>query len=81
MSFGTHIWGVEVDPETGATQVIGYTVMQDAGKAVPPPCVEDQYQGGAAHGIGWALNEEYVYGEGGKLQNAGFFELSYACLL
>ncbi|PVA05745.1 xanthine dehydrogenase family protein molybdopterin-binding subunit [Thalassorhabdomicrobium marinisediminis] len=74
VSFGTHICDVEVDPETGATRVIRYTVIQDAGKAVHPAYVEGQYQGGAAQGIGWALNEEYIYGEDGRLQNAGFLD-------
>jgi CO/xanthine dehydrogenase Mo-binding subunit len=36
--------------------------------------VEGQYQGGAVQGIGWALNEEYIYGSDGKLQNAGFLD-------
>ena len=36
--------------------------------------VEGQFQGGAVQGIGWALNEEYVYGEDGRLQNAGFLD-------
>ena len=74
VSFATHICDVEVDPETGATRVLRYTVVQDAGKAVHPTYVEGQYQGGAAQGIGWALNEEYVYGEDGRLQNAGFLD-------
>ncbi len=74
VSFATHICDVEVDPETGATTVLRYTVVQDAGKAVHPTYVEGQYQGGAAQGIGWALNEEYVYGEDGRLQNAGFLD-------
>ena len=74
VSFATHICDVEVDPETGRTQVVRYTVIQDAGKAVHPTYVEGQYQGGAAQGIGWALNEEYVYGEDGRLQNAGFLD-------
>ncbi|MEP0048883.1 MAG: xanthine dehydrogenase family protein molybdopterin-binding subunit [Roseobacter sp.] len=74
VSFATHICDVEVDPETGATSVIRYTVIQDAGKAVHPAYVEGQYQGGAAQGIGWALNEEYIYGEDGRLQNAGFLD-------
>ena len=74
VSFATHICDVEVDPETGATKVLRYTVVQDAGKAVHPSYVEGQYQGGAAQGIGWALNEEYVYGEDGCLQNPGFLD-------
>jgi CO/xanthine dehydrogenase Mo-binding subunit len=74
VSFATHICDIEVDPETGAARVIRYTVVQDAGKAVHPTYVEGQYQGGAAQGIGWALNEEYIYGKDGRLQNAGFLD-------
>jgi len=74
VSFATHICDIEVDPETGATRVIRYTVLQDAGKAVHPTYVEGQYQGGAAQGIGWALNEEYIYGKDGRLQNPGFLD-------
>jgi CO/xanthine dehydrogenase Mo-binding subunit len=74
VSFASHICDVEIDPETGATKVIRYTVVQDAGKAVHPDYVEGQFQGGAAQGIGWALNEEYVYGEDGRVQNPGFLD-------
>lgn len=74
VSFATHIVDAEVDRETGATRVVRYTVVQDAGKAVHPTYVEGQFQGGAAQGIGWALNEEYIYGEDGRLQNAGFLD-------
>jgi len=73
-SLGVHIADLEVDPETGFTQVIRYTVLQDAGRAIHPSYVEGQYQGGAVQGIGWALNEEYVYGADGKMQNAGFLD-------
>ena len=74
VSFATHLVDAEVDPETGATKVVRYTVVQDAGKAIHPAYVEGQFQGGAAQGIGWALNEEYIYGEDGRLQNAGFLD-------
>ena len=74
VSFATHICDIEVDPETGASRVKRYTVIQDAGKAIHPTYVEGQYQGGAAQGIGWALNEEYVYGKDGRLQNAAFLD-------
>lgn len=74
VSFATHICDVEVDPETGSTRIVRYTVIQDAGKAVHPSYVEGQYQGGAAQGIGWALNEEYIYGDDGRLQNPGFLD-------
>jgi CO/xanthine dehydrogenase Mo-binding subunit len=74
VSFGTHMVDVEVDPDTGATKILRYTVFQDAGRAVHPAYVEGQFQGGAVQGIGWALNEEYIYGEDGILQNAGFLD-------
>ncbi|MCP5037275.1 MAG: xanthine dehydrogenase family protein molybdopterin-binding subunit, partial [Rhodobacteraceae bacterium] len=74
VSFATHIVDAEVDPETGKTSVVRYTVVQDAGKAIHPTYVEGQFQGGAAQGIGWALNEEYIYGEDGRLQNANFLD-------
>ncbi|NOX40977.1 MAG: xanthine dehydrogenase family protein molybdopterin-binding subunit [Alphaproteobacteria bacterium] len=74
VSFGVHLCDIEVDPETGFTKVLRYTVFQDAGKAVHPDYVEGQMQGGAAQGIGWALNEEYIYGADGRLQNAGFLD-------
>lgn len=74
VSFASHICDIEVDPETGGTKVIRYTVIQDAGKAIHPDYVEGQFQGGAAQGIGWALHEEYIYGEDGRLQNPGFLD-------
>ena len=74
VSFGVHLVDTEVDPETGSTKILRYTVFQDAGKAVHPDYVEGQMQGGAVQGIGWALNEEYIYGDDGKLQNAGFLD-------
>ncbi|MCH9671244.1 MAG: xanthine dehydrogenase family protein molybdopterin-binding subunit [Gammaproteobacteria bacterium] len=74
MGFAAHICDAEVDPETGLTKILRYTVVQDAGKAIHPDYVEGQFQGAAAQGIGWALNEEYVYGADGRLQNAGFLD-------
>jgi len=72
--FGLHIVDVDVDRETGAVQILRYTVVEDAGKAIHRLQVEGQYQGGAVQGIGWALNEEYIYGADGKLQNPGFLD-------
>ena len=74
MGFASHIVDVEVDEETGLTKILRYTVVQDAGKAIHPDYVEGQFQGAAAQGIGWALNEEYIYGKDGTLQNPGFLD-------
>ncbi|QEW19583.1 4-hydroxybenzoyl-CoA reductase subunit alpha [Marinibacterium anthonyi] len=73
-SFGAHVVDVEVDPETGRTTILRYLVVQDAGRAIHPAYVEGQYQGGAAQGIGWALNEQYIYDDKGRLQNTVFLD-------
>jgi CO/xanthine dehydrogenase Mo-binding subunit len=72
--FGVHLIDVEVDKETGGVSVKRYTVIEDAGKAIHPGQVEGQYQGGAAQGAGWALNEAYMYDEDGRMENAGFLD-------
>jgi xanthine dehydrogenase molybdenum-binding subunit len=72
--FATHVVDVEVDPETGKVTILRYTAAQDVGKAVHPSYVEGQIQGGVAQGIGWALNEEYVYDRQGHLVNANLLD-------
>ena len=71
---GTHIVDVEVDPETGKVTILRYTAVQDAGTAVHPGYVEGQLQGGAVQGIGWALNEEYIYDDQGRLLNSSLLD-------
>ena len=73
-AFATMIVDVEVDPETGKVEVLRCTMIQDAGKAIHPSYVEGQMQGGAAQGIGWGLNEEYIYNQNGQLTNASFLD-------
>ncbi len=72
--FATHLCDVEVDPETGHVDVIRYTAIQDAGRAIHPAYVEGQMQGGAVQGIGWALNEEYLFDDEGRMENASFLD-------
>ncbi len=72
--FGTHVVDVEVDPQTGLTKVLRYSIFQDAGKAVYPAFIEGQFQGGAVQGIGMALNEEYIYSDKGTMENPGFLD-------
>ncbi|HEY3678287.1 MAG TPA: molybdopterin cofactor-binding domain-containing protein, partial [Bradyrhizobium sp.] len=72
--FGTHICDVEVDVELGIVRVIRYTAIQDVGRAIHPSYVEGQLQGGVSQGIGWALNEEYIYNKQGKVDNPGFLD-------
>jgi CO/xanthine dehydrogenase Mo-binding subunit len=73
-AFAAHIVDVEVDPETGKVQILRYTAVQDVGTAIHPSYVEGQMQGGATQGIGWGLNEEYVYDEQGRLLNASLLD-------
>ena len=73
-AFAVHIVDVEVDPDTGKVDVLRYTALQDVGKAIHPSYVEGQLQGGVAQGIGWALNEEYVYNDSGEMANSSFLD-------
>ena len=73
-AFAVNICDIDVDKETGVSRVVRYTAIQDVGKAVHPSFVEGQMQGGAAQGIGWVLNEEYMYDTEGVMQNAGFLD-------
>jgi CO/xanthine dehydrogenase Mo-binding subunit len=72
--FATHMCDVEVDVELGIVRVLRYTSFQDVGRAVHPSYVEGQMQGGVAQGIGWALNEEYIYDRDGHVDNPGFLD-------
>jgi CO/xanthine dehydrogenase Mo-binding subunit len=72
--FATHICDVEVDQETGHVKILRYTAVQDCGRAIHPSYVEGQIQGGVTQGIGWALNEEYIYDKEGRLENPGFLD-------
>jgi CO/xanthine dehydrogenase Mo-binding subunit len=73
-AFATHVCDVEVDPETGHVTVLRYTATQDVGRAIHPSYVEGQIQGGVTQGIGWALNEEYIYDKQGRMDNPGFLD-------
>ena len=73
-SFAVHVCDLAVDQETGKVDVTRYTAVQDAGKAIHPGYVEGQLQGGAVQGIGWALNEEYIFNKDGIMENQGFLD-------
>ena len=73
-AFSVQVADVSVDSETGRVTVERYTTAQDAGTAIHPSYVEGQMQGGVVQGIGWALNEEYIYSDDGNLENPGFLD-------
>ena len=72
--FSTQFCDVEVDPETGAVKILRYVAAQDVGRAIHRSYVEGQIEGGVVQGIGWALNETYVYNDKGQLENSGFLD-------
>ena len=59
--FATQFCDIEVDPDTGKVTILRFVAAQDVGRAIHPSYVEGQIQGGVTQGIGWALNEEYIY--------------------
>jgi carbon-monoxide dehydrogenase large subunit len=69
---GCHIAEVEVDPETGAVEVVRYTTVNDFGVIVNPMLVAGQVHGGVVQGIGQALMEHVVYDEGGQPVSASY---------
>lgn len=73
-AFGLHIVDVKVDPETDKVDIIRYTALQDAGKAIHSSYVEGQIQGGAVKGVGWALSEEYFIDNDGLMLNSSFLD-------
>ena len=72
---GTHIAEVEVDPDTGATAILNYVVVDDFGVTLNPLLLAGQVHGGAVQGIGQALMEDTVYDPAsGQLLSASFMD-------
>jgi carbon-monoxide dehydrogenase large subunit len=71
---GTHVAEVEIDPETGITSILRYSVCDDFGTTVNPLLLAGQVHGGVAQGIGQALHERTVYDAEGQLLTASFMD-------
>jgi carbon-monoxide dehydrogenase large subunit len=72
---GCHICEVEVDPDTGAVELVRYVVVDDVGTIINPLTLEGQIHGGIAQGVGQALMEQVIYdGESGQLLTASFMD-------
>ncbi|MEP3525095.1 MAG: xanthine dehydrogenase family protein molybdopterin-binding subunit [Hyphomicrobiales bacterium] len=71
---GTYICEVEVDPETGVSDIIDFVAADDFGKIINPMIVEGQVHGGLAQGIGQALLEGVTYDDSGQLQTASYMD-------
>ena len=72
--FGAHIAEVEIDPESGKTEVARYVACDDCGVQINPMIVEGQLHGGIAQGIGQALYEGAVYDDNGQLLSGSMME-------
>jgi carbon-monoxide dehydrogenase large subunit len=72
---GTHVAEVEIDPQTGATTILGYVVVDDFGATLNPLLLEGQVHGGTVQGIGQALMENTVYdAASGQLLSASLMD-------
>jgi len=71
---GCHIAEVEIDPDTGATDVVRYIIVDDFGTIVNPALVRHQVVGGIGQGVGQALTENTVYDDDGQLLTGSFMD-------
>ncbi|HUA53488.1 MAG TPA: xanthine dehydrogenase family protein molybdopterin-binding subunit [Candidatus Sulfotelmatobacter sp.] len=74
---GTHVCEVEVDPDTGAVEIVCYSVVDDVGVMVNPLIVKGQIHGGVAQGVGQVLFEQVAYeASSGQLLSGSFMDYS-----
>jgi len=71
---GCHVAEIEVDPETGITEVVRYNMVNDFGVLINPMLVEGQAHGGIVQGIGQALMEATAYDGDGQLMTGSFMD-------
>ena len=73
-SNGAHVCELEVDPDTGGIEIVGYWGVDDVGTVINPMIVEGQIHGGLAQGLGQALLEHCVYDGSGQLVSGSFMD-------
>ena len=71
---GCHVCELEIDPETGATEIVRYTTVDDVGRVINPLIVAGQVHGGVAQAVGQALMEQVVYDDDGQLLTGSFMD-------
>src|SRR5256886_4351110 len=72
---GCHVCEVEIDPDTGAVEIVSYVIVDDVGTVINPVTLKGQIHGGVAQGVGHALMEQVVYDrESGQLLTASFMD-------
>jgi carbon-monoxide dehydrogenase large subunit len=72
--YGAHVCEVEIDPQTGALDLVSYTAVDDVGRAINPMVLDGQTHGGAVQGIGQVLWEQCVYDADGQYLSASFMD-------
>jgi len=71
---GTYVCEVEIDPDTGRTEIQRFVAVDDFGNVVNPTIVEGQVHGGLVQGIGQALTERCVYGDNAQLETGSLMD-------
>ena len=71
---GCHVCEVEIDPDTGVTEIVRYTTVDDVGRVINPLIVAGQIHGGIAQAVGQALYEQVHYDETGQLLTGSFMD-------
>src|SRR5579863_4747424 len=71
---GCHVCEVEIDPETGVTRLVAYSVVDDVGRVVNPLLLEGQIHGGIAQGVGQVLYERIAYDDAGQVLSGSFMD-------
>src|SRR5262249_56214563 len=71
---GCHIVEVEIDPSTGAVEIVSYVAVDDCGNVLDHTIVEAQIHGGVAQGLGPALTENTLYDAGAPLVSGSFMD-------
>jgi carbon-monoxide dehydrogenase large subunit len=71
---GAHVCEVEIDPETGEIEIVGYSVVDDVGTVINPMLVKGQIMGGIAQGMGQVLMEDKTYDEAGQVLSGSFMD-------
>ena len=71
---GCHVVEIEIDPETGETEIVNYTAVDELGRVISPHLVRGQVHGGVVQGLGQAFMEQVVYDEQGQLITGSFMD-------
>jgi carbon-monoxide dehydrogenase large subunit len=77
-SNGAHVCEIEIDPDTGRIELIGFWAVDDIGTVINPMIVDGQIHGGIAQGIGQGMLERCAYDDGGQLVSGSFMDYAIA---